>query len=81
MDEKKDQFKKAKNMFNSLKTDRSIVPFAEKMLDKKLLNLKGLNMRQINRFTLVNLIDNKIFLMKIRLLPEQIMLKNVGLKP
>ena len=80
MDEKKDQFKKAKNMFNSLKTDRSIVPFAEKMLDKKLLNLKGLNMRQINRFTLVNLID-KIFLMKIRLLPEQIMLKNVRLKP
>ena len=50
MDEKKDQFKKAKNMFNSLKTDRSIVPFAEKMLDKKLLNLKGLNMRQINYF-------------------------------
>ena len=60
MDEKK-QFKRAKNMFNSLKIDPSSVLFAEEILDRKLLNKLKKSKYETDRlfYKLVNLIDNK----------------------
>ena len=61
MDEKKKQFKKAKNMFNSLKTDPSSVLFVEEILDKKLLNKLKRSKYETDKlfYKVVNLIDNK----------------------
>ena len=54
-------FKKAKNLFNSLKTDPSSVLFAEEILDKKLLNKLKKSKYETDKllFKLVNLSDSK----------------------
>ena len=60
MDDKK-LFKKAKNLFNSLKIDPSSVLFAEEKLDQKLLNRLKKSRYETDKllFKLVNLNDNK----------------------
>ena len=60
MDEKK-QFKKAKKWSNSLKTDTLSVPFAEEILDKKLLTKLKKPKYETDKlfYKLLNLIDNK----------------------
>ena len=54
-------FKKAKNLFNSLKTDPSSVLFAREILDKKLLNKLKKSKYETDKllFKLVNLSDSK----------------------
>ena len=54
-------FKKAKNLFNLLKTDPSSVLFAEEILDKKLLNKLKKSKYETEKllFKLVNLSDSK----------------------
>ena len=54
-------FKKAKNLFNSLKTDPSSVLFAGEILDKKLLNKLKKSKYETDKllFKLVNLSDSK----------------------
>ena len=60
MDDKK-LFKKAKNLFNSLKIDPSSVLFAEEKLDQKLLNRLKKSRYETDKllFKLVNLYDSK----------------------
>ena len=60
MDDEK-LFKKAKNLFNSLKTDPSSVLFAEEKLDQKLLNRLKKSRYETDKilFKLVNLNDNR----------------------
>ena len=54
-------FQKAKNLFNSLKTDPSSVSFAEEILDKKLLNKLKKSKYETDKllFKLVSLSDSK----------------------
>ena len=63
MDDKK-VFKKAKNLFNSLKTDPASVIFAEDFLDNKLLTKLKKSKYEVDQelFKLVNLADSKSFL-------------------
>ena len=74
-DEKK--LKKARNIFNKLKTDPASVVFAEELLDLKLLNKFKKPKYEVGKllYKLVNIIDNKSFLIRIKLLLELIMLK------
>ena len=80
MDEKK-QFKRAKNMFNSLKIDPLSVLFAEEILDRKLLNKLKKSKYETDKlfYKLVNLIDNKNIFNENKALLGQIMLKNLRL--
>ena len=80
MDEKK-QFKRAKNMLNSLKIDPLSVLFAEEILDRKLLNKLKNSKYETDRlfYKLVNLIDNKNIFNENKALLGQIMLKNLRL--
>ena len=57
-------FKKAKNLFNSLKIDPSRVIFAEEKLDEKLLNRLKKSKYDTHKllFKLVNLTDNNFIL-------------------
>ena len=60
MDDKK-IFKKAENVFNSLKIDPSSAIFAEEVLDKKLLNRLRKSKYETDKllFKFVNLSDSK----------------------
>ena len=60
MDEKKDQFKKAKNMFNSLKTRSLNCTFCRRNVGQKIIKFKRSKYETDKLFyKLVNLIDNK----------------------
>ena len=60
MEDNKKDFKKARSIFNKLKTDPSSVAFAEEILDKKLLlKLKKSKYVEDKKFfKLVNLLEN-----------------------
>ena len=62
MDDKK-AFKKAKDIFNKLKTDPASVVFAEELLDARLLKKLKNSKYDLDRllYKLVNIIDNKSF--------------------
>ena len=62
--EDKKVLKKARTLFNSLKTDPLSVLFAEELLDKRLLNKLEKSRYESDKelFKLVNLADNKDFL-------------------
>ena len=62
--EDKKVLKKARTLFNSLKTDILSVLFAEELLDKRLLNKLEKSRYESDKelFKLVNLADNKDFL-------------------
>ena len=61
--EDKKQLKKAKKLFNKLKTDPASVVFAEEILDLKLLNKLKKSKYEVDKllYMLVNIIDNKSF--------------------
>ena len=61
--EDKKQFKKAKNLFNKLKTDPGSIVFAEELLDLKLLNKPKQSKYEVDKllYKLVNIIDNNFF--------------------
>ena len=63
MDDKK-VFKKAKTLFNSLKTDPASVIFAEEFLDNRLLKKLEKSKHEVDKqlLKLVNLAEGKIFL-------------------
>ena len=62
MEDNKKDFKKARSIFNKLKTDPSSVAFAEEILDKKLLlKLKKSKYVEDKKFfKLVNLLENNV---------------------
>ena len=61
--EDKKQLKKARNIFDKLKTDTASVVFAEELLDLKLLNKLKNSKYEVDKllYKLLNIIDNKSF--------------------
>ena len=61
--EDKKQLKKARNIFDKLKTDTASVVFAEEVLDLKLLNKLKNSKYEVDKllYKLLNIIDNKSF--------------------